>query len=74
MQLWAVFYEGTISYELGGWAPPWGIEYRIDAVNAFVALIVATIAAITLPYALLSAEQEIPERRYRSSIVPCCSV
>jgi multicomponent Na+:H+ antiporter subunit D len=61
MQLWAVLDEGAISYELGGWAPPWGIEYRIDAVNAFVALIVATIAAITLPYALLSAEREIPE-------------
>ena len=61
MQLWAVLHEGAISYELGGWAPPWGIEYRIDAVNAFVALIVATIAAITLPYALLSAEREIPE-------------
>ena len=63
MQLWSVLYGGTISYELGGWAPPWGIEYRIDAVNAFVALIVAVIAAITLPYALLSAEQEIPEEK-----------
>ncbi|AFV00986.1 monovalent cation/H+ antiporter subunit D family protein [Simiduia agarivorans] len=59
-QLWMVVNHGTISYELGGWAPPWGIEYRIDAVNAFVALIVASIAALTLPYALLSAEQEIP--------------
>ena len=27
---------GTISYELGGWAPPWGIEFRIDALNAFL--------------------------------------
>lgn len=63
MQLWMVLQEGTISYELGGWAPPWGIEYRIDAVNALVALIVAAIAAITLPYALLSAEQEIPEEK-----------
>lgn len=63
MQLWAVLYEGVISYELGGWAPPWGIEYRIDAVNAFVALIVAAIAAVTLPYALLSAEREIPEEK-----------
>ncbi len=63
MQLWAVVHEGAISYELGGWAPPWGIEYRIDAVNAFVALIVAAIAAITLPYALLSAEREIPEEK-----------
>lgn len=63
MQLWAVLDGGTISYELGGWAPPWGIEYRIDAVNAFVALVVAAIAAITLPYALLSSEQEIPEEK-----------
>ncbi len=74
MQLWAVLYEGAISYELGGWAPPWGIEYRIDAVNAFVALIVATIAAITLPYALLSAEREIPEDKiplFYSAILLC---
>ncbi len=62
-QLWAVVSGGVISYELGGWAPPWGIEYRIDAVNAFVALIVAGIAALTLPYALLSAEKEIPEHQ-----------
>ncbi len=61
MQLWGVVHEGAISYELGGWAPPWGIEYRIDAVNAFIALIIAGIAAITLPYALLSVENEIPE-------------
>ncbi|MEN8170546.1 MAG: monovalent cation/H+ antiporter subunit D family protein [Pseudomonadota bacterium] len=63
MQLWTVVYDGTISYELGGWAPPWGIEYRIDAVNAIVALIVAGIAALTLPYALLSVEKEIPKQQ-----------
>lgn len=63
MQLWTVVHAGVISYELGGWAPPWGIEYRIDAVNAFMALIVASIAAIALPYALLSAAQEIPGER-----------
>ena len=61
IQLWSVVQHGLISYELGGWAPPWGIEYRIDAVNAFVALVVAGIAAITLPYALLSVEKEIPK-------------
>jgi multicomponent Na+:H+ antiporter subunit D len=53
---------GAISYALGGWEPPWGIEYRIDALNAFVALIVSGIAAISLPYALLSVEQEIPKQ------------
>ena len=59
-QLAAVIDGNTISYELGGWSPPWGIEYRIDAMNAFVALIVSGIAAITLPYALRSVEKEIP--------------
>ena len=59
MQLWSVLNHGLINYEFGGWAPPWGIAYRIDAVNALVALIVAGIAAITVPYALLSVEKEI---------------
>jgi multicomponent Na+:H+ antiporter subunit D len=36
-QLWAVADGSVISYELGGWSPPWGIEYRIDALNALVA-------------------------------------
>ncbi|MDH5445476.1 MAG: monovalent cation/H+ antiporter subunit D family protein [Gammaproteobacteria bacterium] len=62
-QLSMVLQSGVISYELGGWAPPWGIEYRIDAVNAFFALLVSIIAAITLPYALLSVEKEIPEHQ-----------
>lgn len=63
MQLWSVVGGGIITYELGGWAPPWGIAYRIDAVNAFVALIISGIAAVTLPYALLSAEKEIPKKQ-----------
>ena len=62
-QLWNVLHQGVISYELGGWAPPWGIEYRIDALNAFMTLVVAGIAAATLPYALRSAEREIPRRQ-----------
>lgn len=53
-----------ISYELGGWAPPWGIEYRIDAANALVALIVSGIAAISLPYAMQSVSKEIPLKQH----------
>ena len=26
----------VISYAFGGWAAPWGIEYRLDAANACV--------------------------------------
>jgi len=61
-QLQIVLAGNIISYELGGWAPPWGIEYRIDIINAFIAMIVAAIAAITLPYALRSVEKEIVPR------------
>ena len=64
MQLINVNTGNVISYELGGWAPPWGIEYRIDATNALVALIVSAIAAVTLPYALKSVASEIPKKQH----------
>ena len=58
-----VLVEGPISYELGGWAPPIGIEYRVDHVNAFVILIVAAIAAVVVPYARASIAKEVTEDR-----------
>ena len=54
---------GTIVYELGGWAAPWGIEYRIDSLNAFILVIVTLIGAIVMPYARRSVETEIPVSR-----------
>ncbi len=62
-QLQFVLSGNIISYAVGGWAPPWGIEYRVDTLNAFIAVIVAAVAAVTLPYALRSVEQEIMSRR-----------
>ncbi|MFQ5936024.1 MAG: monovalent cation/H+ antiporter subunit D family protein [Acidiferrobacterales bacterium] len=58
-----VLATGPISYEIGGWAAPWGIEYRIDTVSAFVLLIVSAIAAVVLPYAGRSVAREIPSER-----------
>ena len=58
-----VLAQGVISYELGGWRPPWGIEYRIDAVNAFVLLIVSGIGAVVLPFAARSVPRELPADR-----------
>jgi multicomponent Na+:H+ antiporter subunit D len=55
---------GILSYHLGGWAPPIGIEYRVDAANAFVLLLVTGIATIILPYARASIGQEVPERHH----------
>jgi multicomponent Na+:H+ antiporter subunit D len=55
---------GLLTYELGGWAAPWGIEYRLDASNALVQLLIGVIAAAVLPFAGTSAALEIdPERQ-----------
>ena len=58
-----VLATGPISYALGGWAAPWGIEYRIDTVNAFVLLIVSTISTVVLPFARDSVEREVRDDR-----------
>jgi len=60
--LWRVQVQGVVSYHLGGWPPPWGIEYRADALNALVALIVAAIGALVMPYARRSVAAEVEER------------
>jgi multicomponent Na+:H+ antiporter subunit D len=54
----------VISYHIGGWAPPLGIEYRVDAANAFVLLLVSGIAAIVLPYSRASVQAEIPVKNH----------
>ncbi|MGE0874958.1 MAG: monovalent cation/H+ antiporter subunit D family protein [Burkholderiales bacterium] len=55
---------GYISYALGSWAPPWGIEYRVDAANAFVLVLVSLIAVFVVPYARRSVEIEVPREQH----------
>ena len=55
--------EGPLSYAFGNWPPPIGIEYRVDAVNALLALLISTMAVIILPWARKSVNQEVPERQ-----------
>jgi len=55
----AVINTGPISYEMGDWAPPWGIEYRVDKISGFVLLIVSMIGAVVMLYAGKSIEHEI---------------
>ncbi|GAF92899.1 unnamed protein product, partial [marine sediment metagenome] len=57
-----VIHTGTIHYYLGGWEPPWGIEYVVDHLNAFILVIVAFIALMVAIYSKKSVEQELPEK------------
>ena len=51
--------EGPISYALGGWEPPYGIEYRVDVVNGYILVLVSVIGAVLMPYAKRSIEAEL---------------
>jgi len=51
--------RGPISYHIGSWPPPWGIEYRVDALSAFVLVLVSGVATVVIPYAWRSAAAEL---------------
>lgn len=59
-----VMTTGDISYELGGWQAPWGIEYRIDKLNAFLLLIISGISTVVLFAAQASIDKEIPKNKH----------
>jgi multicomponent Na+:H+ antiporter subunit D len=57
-----VMTTGKFSYRLGGWAPPWGIEYVLDHLSAFVLVIVSFISLIVAIYSKKSVEDNLPEK------------
>ncbi len=58
-----VLEQSPISYQLGGWAPPWGIELRIDSLNAMLLLLITGIAAVVITAARESIRKEIDEEK-----------
>ena len=58
----SVIDNGAISYWLGGWQPPWGIEYRIDHLNAVMLVLVSVLSLLATVHAKKSVERELPEK------------
>ena len=58
-----VFTLGPLSYWLGNWEPPWGIEYSIDVFSGFVLVVVSFMAFLISVYSRQSIQKEIPERK-----------
>jgi len=54
---------GPISYAIGNWSPPWGIEYRLDRLGALLLVIIAAIGSVVMPFARTSVEREISADR-----------
>jgi multicomponent Na+:H+ antiporter subunit D len=49
----------TISYAVGGWEPPWGIELRVDMLSALMLVLVSGIGLMTVIYGRASVQAEI---------------
>ncbi len=54
--------DGPLSYELGGWPPPIGIEYVLDPLSAFMVTIVALIGLLICIYPVDAAFDLRPHR------------
>lgn len=53
----------ALRYALGGWAPPFGIEYVVDHVSAFVATVITGVALAVVVAARRAAAREAAGRR-----------
>lgn len=60
--LFKVIDSGSISYRLGGWQPPWGIEYLVDSLNAYILVIITSMALLSIIFSRRSAERDYGNR------------
>jgi multicomponent Na+:H+ antiporter subunit D len=57
-----VLANGPVQYFMGGWAPPWGIEYRIDHLGALMLLLVGFVTLLVGIYSKRSVLRELPDK------------
>ncbi len=57
-----VVVNGPLHYYMGGWTPPWGIEFRIDALSALMLLLLTVITVLVGIYSKRSVLKEIPSK------------
>ena len=57
-----VLKHGVISYHLGGWAPPFGIEYVIDHFNGLILVTVSFVSLLAIIFSKESVAKEMPDK------------
>ncbi len=60
--LTTVLAHGTLHYKMAGWMPPVGIEWTLDALSAFVVLVLAVVAVMVAIYSGVAVRRQNPER------------
>ena len=53
---------GAVEYRLGGWAPPFGISYRIDHLSGLILVVVSLVSLLNLAGSKTIAEKEFGEK------------
>lgn len=50
---------GAIVYHMGGWPPPWGIEFRVDLLRAYILIVVLAVSLWIFIYAVRDLHHEL---------------
>jgi len=53
---------GTFVYHMGGWEPPYGIEFRVDYLSAYMLLVLHGIGLLILVYSIGDLKKELADR------------
>ena len=67
-----VLAHGPVQYFMGGWAPPWGIEFRIDHLGALMLLLLSVITLLIAVYSKKSISRELPGKEVPPSTACIC--
>ncbi|MFQ3610542.1 MAG: monovalent cation/H+ antiporter subunit D family protein, partial [Fimbriimonadales bacterium] len=54
-----VLEQGRVSYALGNWAPPYGIEYAVDSLSLLLILLITGLASLITLYTKRSIQRDI---------------
>jgi len=55
---------GDLSYTVGGWAPPWGIELLVDPLSALMLLLISGISFLATFAALPCVKRDLEDRQH----------
>lgn len=57
-----VMETGPFTYHVGGWAPPFGIELRVDYLSVYMLLVLTGVGLVVLAYGFVDLLSELKER------------
>lgn len=60
---YVVYNIGPLSYFMGAWAPPIGIEYEATKFNTLLLVLISGVALVLMPFGANVIEKEIPHKR-----------